>query len=936
MYRNFFTFCLLVMLTSSIGMRANNTVTIESVSGSPGSTVTVSVSIKNTDAISAMQVQIPMPDNCTLVEGTATASARASAHSVAAGVRNDTLNLFVYSPSMAAINGNSGEVMAFQLHLGNQPSEEALDVLRLILTDSSGKRIAGTATGGTVTVSAAKAEYNTSNIDFGRIPIHGTYTRELTINNVGNDTLKVTALSFSAEELSSGVDLPFNIYAGSNRTITLKYAPTKRGSINETLRVVCNSSSKLNAIKITAQPYAVNELHIDDVEGIADSTVTIHLRVNNMDSVNGFQFEFNLPKQLKYVDGSFTLSPRKTDHQSVASLHGDTLRLIAYSLNNRAFTGYNGEIASFDVRLHGRSGTTISPYKAMLIANINDNAEDVLSDKYDGYINISSPQLSTDSLLDMGSTPITKEAIRTIDIHNNGSAPLIISRVEFDTLSFVIRENLPITIEPLSSKQLTVVYNGLNQQEFKSIMQLYCNDPEQQVWKVNITGSRFAPNYLSMDAPNICIGDTLNVNVSLNNYDPINGIQFDLDYPGQYFTPVERISSMARAKGLLMQIRKLESGTYRFFVYSQNDVSISPDTGMIFTFCLSPNGKAPVGDYTLKITHIKLGTPELTNKYSGKDLTVNFKVTLRDQTVNWLQKDTALLVGDSCMLEARSSASLPVTYTVIEGASLVQTSVSDGKLRVYALKSGNVKVVAIADEDSIHHTASNTCNIVINKKGQNITWEQDTAVYVGSSLKLTAIASTNGLINYEIVSGSENGEIVADSTGFSLKGIKAGNVTIMARQAGNNTYESVGQSKQFLILGLEEQVINWTQQTERMVVGDSCILEAQSSTFIPVTYSVTNGADLIKVLETEGKLKVTALASGLATVTATCEGDATHAPASSVLNIVIEEDTGINTINVDSHDGYWYTLDGTKLTRKPIVTGVYIHNKKKVTIKNGY
>lgn len=43
--------------------------------------------------------------------------------------------------------------------------------------------------------------------------------------------------------------------------------------------------------------------------------------------------------------------------------------------------------------------------------------------------------------------------------------------------------------------------------------------------------------------------------------------------------------------------------------------------------------------------------------------------------------------------------------------------------------------------------------------------------------------------------------------------------------------------------------------------------------------------------------------------------------------------TGIDTINADTEDGAWYTVQGVKLIGKPATKGVYIHNGMKVTIK---
>lgn len=617
---------LAALLAFCIGARADNVVKIGSATGTPGDTVAISVVMENSDAVSALQLQVPMPGNCSLVAGSAATSARAAAHSATAGVRNDTLNLLVYSQGMAAISGTSGEVLTFKLKLGTQPLTMTLAAARVILTDTLGNKLSGTAESGTVTVATAKADYAQRTIDFGRVPIRGNYTQQLTINNIGNAELVVSALEFSAEELSSDVELPFSIEAGGSRTITLKYAPTVRGKISETVRVVCNSISKLNTITLVANPYAVNELHIDDASGIADSTVTIHLQMNNMDAISGFQFEFALPEQFKYVDGSFKLSDRKVDHQGLATLHGDTLRLMAYSLNDNTFTGNDGEVASFDIKLSGRWGASLEAYKAVLTANVDGVLQDVMSDKYGCYVNISSPIISAASNIDMGATPVTEDAVSTLQVSNNGSAPLTINRVLFDTLQFSVKEAIPVTIEAGGSQTLTVVYQGQAQRSYDAMMQLYCNDPNQRLWNVSLTGSRFAPNYISAAAPDIYAGDTLKVSVALSNYDPINGLQFDVSYPEEYFTPVAAIVGTSRTEGLSLQTRNMGQGVNRYFVYSLSDASVSPDDGEFFTISFSPKADPPTGEYELKFTSIKLGTPDMTDKYAGTDLTTSFKV----------------------------------------------------------------------------------------------------------------------------------------------------------------------------------------------------------------------------------------------------------------------------------------------------------------------
>ena len=119
----------LMMLT----IHAENVVRLSSVSGAPGEEVTVDVSITTSDAVAAIQLEIPLDESLTVVEGSAQTSSRSSAHAASIGAKDGVMTLRVYSLSMSAISGNSGEVASFRLKLGNQPKD-------IVLQPSSVKR----------------------------------------------------------------------------------------------------------------------------------------------------------------------------------------------------------------------------------------------------------------------------------------------------------------------------------------------------------------------------------------------------------------------------------------------------------------------------------------------------------------------------------------------------------------------------------------------------------------------------------------------------------------------------------------------------------------------------------------------------------------------------------------------------------------------------
>lgn len=608
--------------------RAENVVTLPTVTGSPGDEVTLTIALDNTDAVSAMQLQIPVTPDVTVVTGSETLGSRAATHSATVGVRDGVLNVMVWNTAMTTFTGNSGEVLSFRLLLGNEPGTVNLVASKVTLTDTDGNTLEASSISGSVTISAPKAQLATRDIDFGHIPIRDVYHQSLQVTNVGNAPLIISGIEPSAPEFSSTTVFPYTIEPGYTGEVDITYSPVERGAIEETVRLLSNNIAGTNTIRVVADPFAVNELHVENASGIADSTVTIPLRVNNMDAITGFQFEFDLPEQLKYVDGSFALTGRSGGHQLTVTCKGQHLTAIAWSLTDgAAFTGNDGIIATFQVLLNGRYGCNLGASKAVLTANYKGNDMDVLSAKYEGYIDIQSPQLYADEQLDLGATPVTEIAQGELNVNNYGSAPLRIDRVVFNAEGFTVGESFPMVIEPWQSVTLHVSYNGQEQAPFEAMMQLYSNDPDHRLHNITVTGSRFAPNYLHFTAEDVQNDGELLLHVDMDNYDPVDGLQFDITYPSQWFTPTEQYEMGERAGGFSMAYRSMGNGVIRCFIYSLTNGEITPGEGRVLTMHFATAQGTPEGTYSLQFDNLKAGTADLTDKYAGGDKDCSFNVS---------------------------------------------------------------------------------------------------------------------------------------------------------------------------------------------------------------------------------------------------------------------------------------------------------------------
>ena len=76
---------LLVVMILTLGAEANNILSLSSSIGHPGDTLTLSISMDNTDDISALQTMIPLNANIRYVQGSAILSMdRSNGHIISA------------------------------------------------------------------------------------------------------------------------------------------------------------------------------------------------------------------------------------------------------------------------------------------------------------------------------------------------------------------------------------------------------------------------------------------------------------------------------------------------------------------------------------------------------------------------------------------------------------------------------------------------------------------------------------------------------------------------------------------------------------------------------------------------------------------------------------------------------------------------------------
>lgn len=560
---------------------AGNTITLTSAQGHPGDEVEVAVMLTNDAEVTALEVRIPLHDALRYVEGSSVINTeRSNGHAISAAEQDGKLKICIYSLGLTSLKGTEGEVCRFKLKLGKEPATYTLTPT-VVMSDAGGSAIAYNVVSGTVTLLSPKIEVSTPTIDYGRVPIRSSYTKTMTVRNCGNEPLDITDIAFDNVDLSAS-SVPCTIAAGSAHSFTLTYAPLQRGTVTSNVTITSNAiNPKAGKAIVKAQPYSVNELHVQRVEGISDQEVTIVLKMNNMEPITAAQCEFTLPDALKYVEGSAAVGSRcdGTDHKASGVVNGKVLTMFMYSPTNTTLPEGDGELMTFRVRLDGKSGSYRLDPKEVVLSNAT--AENMTSATSGNYVVINSPTFSGANTLILGTVAVERKTTATYSVYNSGKVDLEISKVSFLSTGYAVEDGLPLTVEPKKTKTFTVAYTPETEGAHETIMQVYTNDPTNRMYSVAVSSMAYEPNHIKVNGTNT--SDGYRLNVMLENYTEIVAVQLDITWLSEATTSTALMVLGERLKNHSHVVTDLGGGKYRILIYSLSNTAITDKSGHLFS-----------------------------------------------------------------------------------------------------------------------------------------------------------------------------------------------------------------------------------------------------------------------------------------------------------------------------------------------------------------
>ena len=579
-----FSFALTFLLTMGVG-QAQNVLSISSASGHPGDEVELSVTLDVSETATALQMEISLPDYLNYVEGSALLNTTrvANSHQLSVSQANGRLKFYIYSLTLESIQSGSGQLLSFRLSLGKTPSQNELKP-EVMMSNAQGQNIITTTRSGKVTILCPEISLTEREIHFGNVPIRSTYTRQIEVSNTGNEPLTLSDATSNNEHFQLNATFPITIASGSQKQLTVTYAPIPYGDENCAITLESNAINGNQTLHLDASPYSVNTLSASSVTGKSDEEVTVSVFLQNMEPIVAAQCTFELPEALQYVEGSALLNASRVDatHQISRSLSDGKLTFYIHSSTNQALISNDGLLFTFRLLLNGAGGTYPLLMKDAILSN--RQGVDMTSGFSGSEVRIAAPRLSVEQQVDFGEIPMEESARKIFTLRNSGETALTIQRIEFTNQIFSLEDpNLP-TIESGTSKDIILVCQPDGEGELSGTMQIYSNDPDNRMQNVELTGKSYPTNQLFLSgSPVGNHPDEYAVTLSMQNSLPIVALQFDIHWTAEMQTTRPQLALTSRAPNHEIALSQLSDDTYRIYIYSMDNTPIAAGEGELLT-----------------------------------------------------------------------------------------------------------------------------------------------------------------------------------------------------------------------------------------------------------------------------------------------------------------------------------------------------------------
>jgi hypothetical protein len=702
----------------------------------PSTDLLIQLEATNTIPFVAFQVDIPVPEGFRYVVGSAQLnSSRISGHVLTASLQaGNVLRLIGYSASNSAFTGSSGTIVSFYLQSGTAPGDYTVAIKDGILSDNQTKNTLTSSTNGKVSVLCSNIQSTVAPLDFGRVPLGTVAQQSVVISNSGNRDLIISGLTFNDPQFSTADPTSFTVLPGGKKTITIKFKPIKKGNFDNLIQIKSNDPDQAETnISLKAVAFAVNELHTGNLIGASSTTGKLEFTINNMEPFTGFQFDVIVPKPMSFIPGTAQLF-RMQDHVvAVSQINDETVRVASYSPTNKSFIGIDGKILGLDFSLNGVAG-----WYPVTISNViisDKSGENIISASSNGSLQITSPDIDTESQLNFGDISILAKGTKNQRVYNHGQEILTISQLLFSSDYFSTKQSLPVTVSPNSFVDIQIEFAKSAKGLVNETLKIISNDPDENPFTVTLSAKAIAPNQLQIGQQGILIQETKLIPVEISNEEPFVAFQFDLKYPVGLTPVLNGIVLSDRKKDHVVAATLQGQNTLRIVAYSPSQQSYSGKTGTVVSIPFKAEANLLPGTYNLELSNGILSDQSSENilysMHNGKVIIQKSNYPPisnpgNDQYVN--KKDIVTLNGKAS--SDPEGNSLTYKWTAPTGIILNSTTVFNPTFSAPGVTKDSVIIFSLVVNDGFEDSAPSEVKIFVKNEITDVELPLQNAVKV--------------------------------------------------------------------------------------------------------------------------------------------------------------------------------------------------------------
>ncbi|SNS76989.1 Por secretion system C-terminal sorting domain-containing protein [Belliella buryatensis] len=316
---------------------AINELTLSSGNSRFGDTYTLDVNLNNTENFSALQFEINLPSEFSLVPNSIRFSRDFQTdHQVMVSQQGNKVTCLVFSSSNALFPIIDEHFLKLDFNVNASPGFYNLRVNNVVAGSSSEEILFSTLREGSVQVTSSIIEIQ-GNLNFGTIPLGVSQTLELPIKNNGAETLVINDVNLSSVGLTLISEIPFTIDPYSSSPLAFSYTPESLGVFTETVRIKNNSSNNSDqAVIFSAAVSSRNFLSLPVATIDTGEEFKIPLQSSFESEIAALQFDIVSSPIFEMDISAIRLigSVSQTHQVSISRVNDSRTRFIIVSLAN--------------------------------------------------------------------------------------------------------------------------------------------------------------------------------------------------------------------------------------------------------------------------------------------------------------------------------------------------------------------------------------------------------------------------------------------------------------------------------------------------------------------------------------------------------------------------------------------------------------------------